>query len=86
MDKNKSAYKLKGFGPVYVINLDGQPERWQWMQEQLDYWQVENYTRVSAYDGRPETGEDLSEIVKGRYPADMSAGEIGCVTSHLKFH
>ena len=71
MDKNKSAYKLKGFGPVYVINLDGQPERWQWMQEQLDYWQVENYTRVSAYDGRPETGEDLSEIVKGRYPADM---------------
>lgn len=84
MDKNKSAYKLKGFGPVYVINLDGQPERWQWMKEQLDYWQVENYTRVSAYDGRPETGEDLSEIVKGRYPSDMSAGEIGCVTSHLK--
>jgi hypothetical protein len=36
MDRNKSAYKLKDFGPLYIINLDGQPERWKWMQDQLD--------------------------------------------------
>ena len=24
-DKNKAAYKLKNFGPLYYINLDGQP-------------------------------------------------------------
>ena len=24
-DKNKAAFKLKGFGPIYCINLDGQP-------------------------------------------------------------
>ena len=51
MDRNKSAYKLKDFGPLYIINLDGQPERWQWMKDQLDYWQVTNYERMSAFDG-----------------------------------
>ena len=31
MDKNKAAYKLKGVPPVYCINLDGEPERWLYM-------------------------------------------------------
>ena len=35
-DKNKSAYKLDGFGPLYLINLDGQPERRQYMEDQFD--------------------------------------------------
>ena len=81
MDRNKSAYKLKGMGPIYVINLDDQPERWEYMEEQFKYWEVDNYKRVSAYDGRDD---DLSDILKGRYPENMSGGEIGCVTSHLK--
>ena len=81
MDKNKSLYKLKNFGPVYVINLDDQPERWQYMEDQFKYWELENYTRISAYDGRED---DLSDIIKGRYPEAVSSGEIGCVTSHLK--
>ena len=81
MDKNKSAYKLKNFGPVYCINLDGQPERWEYMESQFKYWELTDYTRISAYDGRED---DLSEIIKGRYPDTMSSGEIGCTTSHLK--
>ena len=81
MDRNKSAYKLENFGPVYCINLDGQPERWKYMEDQFKYWEIENYTRVSAYDGRDD---DLSDIIKGKYPEMMSSGEIGCVTSHLK--
>ena len=80
-DKNKSAYKLKNFGPVYCINLDGQPERWQYMKSQFDYWEVDNYTRISAYDGRDD---DLSDIIKGKYPENMTSGEVGCTTSHLK--
>lgn len=80
-DKNKSAYKLKGFGPLYVINLDGQPERWKYMEDQFKYWEIENYTRVSAYDGRED---DLGDILKGRYPDMMNSGEVGCTTSHLK--
>ena len=80
-DKNKSAHKLRGFGPIYCINLDGQPERWEYMKEQFDYWEIKNYERISAYDGRDD---DLSGIVKGLYPNSMSPGEIGCTTSHLK--
>ena len=80
MDKNKSTYKLKNIAPIYYINLDGQPERKQYMEEQFKYWEVENYTRISAYDGRDD---DLSDIIKGRYPEDMTSGEIGCTTSHL---
>tara|TARA_Y100001970_G_scaffold68506_1_gene87259 strand:- start:390 stop:1208 length:819 start_codon:yes stop_codon:yes gene_type:complete len=81
MDKNKSSFKLKGLPPVYVINLDGQPERWDVMEESLKYWEIENYTRISAYDGRDD---DLGDIIKGRYPDGMSSGEVGCTTSHLK--
>ena len=81
MDKNKSAYKLKGMPPIYYLNLDGQPERKQYIEEQFKYWDIENYERISAYDGRDD---DLSDIIKGRYPDNMSSGEVGCTTSHLK--
>ena len=81
MDKNKSAFKLQDFGPIYYLNLDGQPDRREYMENQFKYWEIENYTRISAYDGRED---DLSDILKGRYPERMTGGEIGCVTSHLK--
>jgi len=81
MDKNKSAYKLKNLPPVYYLNLDGQPERKEYMESQFDHWEVDNYERISAYDGRDD---DLSDIIQGKYPDAMTSGEIGCVTSHLK--
>ena len=81
MDKNKSMSKLNNFGPIYYLNLDGQPDRKQYMEDQFEYWGVTNYTRISAYDGRDD---DLSDIIKGSYPESMTSGEIGCITSHLK--
>ena len=81
-DKNKSTYKLKGLPPIYYLNLDEQPERKKYMEDQFTYWEIENYTRISAYDGRD--GRDLGDILKGRYPDNMSSGEVGCTTSHLK--
>ena len=51
------------------------------METQFKYWEIENYERISAYDGRDD---DLSDIITGKYPDTMSSGEIGCVTSHLK--
>jgi hypothetical protein len=81
LEKNKSTYKLKGIGPIYYLNLDGQPERKEYMENQFKYWEIENYERISAYDGRDD---DLSDIIHGRYPSNMTSGEIGCVTSHLK--
>jgi hypothetical protein len=81
LDKNKSSYKLKNIGPIYYLNLDGQPERREYMESQFEYWEIQNYERISAYDGRED---DLSDIISGRYPEMMSSGEVGCITSHLK--
>ncbi len=81
MDKNKSAYKLKNLPSIYYLNLDSQPERREFMESQFKYWEIENYTRISAYDGRDD---DLSEIISGSYPENMTSSEVGCVTSHLK--
>ena len=81
LDKNKSAFKLKNFGPIYYLNLDDQTDRRQYMEDQFEYWQIENYERISAYDGRED---DLGHIIKGAYPNMMTSGEIGCTTSHLK--
>ena len=47
---NKAKFKLKGLPPVYCINLDGEPERWESAENMLKEWNIENYTRVSAYD------------------------------------
>ena len=80
-DKNKSLHKLEGFGPVYCINLDDHVERWEYMQDQFEYWNIKDYTRISAHDGRED---DLSDILAGRYPDNMLSGEVGCTTSHLK--
>ena len=81
MDKNKAIPKLKGLPHIYYINLDEQPERREYMENHLEYWGIEKYTRISAYDGRED---DLGDILKGRYPDNMSSGEVGCSTSHLK--
>ena len=78
---NKASYKLKGLPPIYCINLDGEPNRWESAESMFKEWEVENYTRVSAYEGRED---DLSDILKGTYPDNMTSGEVGCTTSHLK--
>ena len=81
MDKNKNAYKLKGLPPLYYINLDANSERDEYIKNHLDYWEVEDYTRISGNDGRDK---DLSHILTGKYPENMSSREVGCTTSHLK--
>ena len=63
MDKNKSVHKLKNIGPIYYINFDDQPERKEYMENLFKYWEIENYERVSGYDGRDD---DLSDIIKGK--------------------
>ena len=79
-DRNKAVYKLKNFGPLYYINLDGQPERDTEMQSMCKYWEL-NPTRISAFDGRHG---DLNHILEGNHDIGITSGEVGCVTSHLK--
>ena len=56
--------------------MNNQRERFIW-RHSFKYWEIENYERISAYDGRED---DLSDIIKGRYPDHMSSGEVGCTT------
>ena len=81
LEKNKSIHKLNYIPPVYYINIDEQSDRKHHIEDHFRYWGIENYTRISAYVGRQD---DLSGIIKGRYPENMTSGEVGCVTSHLK--
>ena len=59
LEKNKSVYKLNNLPPIYYINLDCEPERKIYIESQFKYWEIEDYTRISAYDGRDD---DLSDI------------------------
>ena len=57
MDKNKSIYKLKGLPPIYYLNLDGQPERAQYMEDQFKYWErvnAKNAAQKEINDTKPK--------------------------------
>jgi hypothetical protein len=81
MDRNKASYKLQGFGPVYYINLDDKEDRKVFMEQQFEHWDIKNYERISAFDGR---NSDLSEHIIGKYPEGITTPELGCTLSHLK--
>ena len=81
MDKNKSAFKLKGLPAIYWLNLDADENRRFYMEEQFKYWEITNHTRISGYDARED---DVSGYLKGRIPDNVSQPELGCCMSHLK--
>ena len=78
-DKNKAAFKLKNFGPLYYINLDGQPERDTAMQSMCKYWEL-NPTRISAFDGR---NSSLNHILEGSYDIGISSGRSWLCHYHI---
>ena len=81
MDKNKSLFKLKGLPHIYWINLDSDTHRSEYINLQFKYWDIENHTRISGFDGRTD---DVCQHISGIAPDNMSTSEIGCCMSHLK--
>ena len=81
MEKNKSVYKLKGLPPIYWLNLDSDEHRRMYMESQFKYWELDNHTRISGFDGRVD---DVCEHISGIAPDNMTTNEIGCCMSHLK--
>ena len=51
MDKNKSTFKLKNIGPIYYINLDGQPERKDYMENIFEKVPLNRMANWSDYNG-----------------------------------
>ena len=81
MDRNKSAFKLQGLPHIYWLNLDADENRRQYMEQQFEYWEITNHTRISGFDGRTD---DCAYHLKGRVPDNITTGELGCCLSHLK--
>ena len=54
MDRNKSAFKLQGLPHIYWLNLDADENRRQYMEQQFEYWEITNHTRISGFDGRTD--------------------------------
>ena len=73
--------KLSGIGEIYYINLDSNPERKEFMENQFLKYNITNYIRVPGFDAKKE---GVDSILCGSRPKDMSDGEIGCTVSHLK--
>ena len=72
--------------PVYVINLDRQPERWDRIKRNADDIGV-TLTRVPALDRKRDYGPDLEKEFGRRRGLDhdkVSAGDICCSLSHVR--
>ena len=72
--------KLKGFGPVYLINLKDHSHRLKNAKKEFKKYGVTDYTVIEAIDGRES---DLSDLISGNYPR-LKPSEIGCIASHIK--
>ena len=81
LDQNKGAFKLKGMPHIYWINLDADTDRREYMENQFEYWEIENHTRIDGIDGRED---DPAVYLKGKVPDDVTINELGCCLSHLK--
>lgn len=64
----------------YVLNLDKDKERMQWMASQLARLGIE-YTRIPAVLGTALQDEDLARY-RAQAP-ELTPGELGCALSHL---
>lgn len=72
--------------PVYVINLDRQPDRWERIKRNADDIGV-TLTRFPAIDRKTDYGPALQEefgLEKGIDPPGNSPGDICCSLTHVR--
>ena len=69
--------------PVYIINLDRKPERYEYVKNQLDSMGITGYHRWKATDGF-NTGSN--ELVKNGVTTKLAErrGLAGCASSHIR--
>ena len=81
MQAHTGSNKLKGFGPVYVINLEEREDRRTYIENALKNAGVEDYKLVKATNGNDSIVNDL---VHAREKIPLSNPEIGAAVSHLQ--
>jgi glycosyl transferase family 25 len=73
--------------PIWVLNLERDKEKRQFMEEQLKQLGVE-YQIIKAVDGKNLTADDLAHYSKKTalrdFGRELTTGELGCALSHIK--
>ena len=75
------AEKLKNFPHIYCLNIDSRDDRWQYMESQFQYWNM-NYTRVSASKYLASNSKEWSSIIHGSVK-NIPAYVVGTAVSHF---
>lgn len=79
MTKAESSFPF----PIFIINLDRKPERYDYVKEQLDSLGLFGYERISAVDGFQTERKDLAALGL-KYEFTERRGLAGCAASHIK--
>ncbi len=67
---------------IFIINLEHQTEKRQFIQEQLDRLGLEAEF-IAAINGKSMSDDQLKEVVHDYENCSLTAGEIGCALSHI---
>lgn len=70
--------------PIFIINLDRKPERYEYVTKQLDNLGLTGYSRVSATDGFKVDLEEMTKVGVSTHLYGIGKGLAGCATSHIK--
>jgi GR25 family glycosyltransferase involved in LPS biosynthesis len=81
MSEHIGLNKLKGFEPVYVINLESRKDRYEYITKTLKDNHVKNYQIVVGIDG---SIVDLNSMVFARDKVELTDNEMGATLAHLK--
>lgn len=81
MSEHTGFNKLKGFGPLYVINLESREDRRNYIENALKENGIKKYNIVKAVDGNDESVNDL---IHARERIPLSNPEVGATISHLQ--
>lgn len=81
MSAHTGSNKLKGFSPVYVINLEEREDRRNYIENELKNAGVKKYKITKAMNGNDPVINDLVHV-RERIP--LSNPEVGASVSHLQ--
>lgn len=81
MSEHTGLNKLKGFGPIYVVNMERSTDRKEYIIEHFNKYNISGYTFVNGIDG---SKEDLSALINNLDSLNVSKNQIACGMSHLK--
>ncbi|XDZ50208.1 glycosyltransferase family 25 protein [Neisseriaceae bacterium CLB008] len=70
---------------IFIINLEHQTEKRQFMQEQLDRLGLEAEF-IAAVNGKSMSADQLREAVYNYDDCCLTAGEVGCSLSHISIY